>query len=174
MQDQTKLFLARVLAWPQDGDPVSYGNIHHTFTPHDGVKADRAGKPHYPLAGHAYRDAGSAAKAAIWALTNASTRDIYFCTSMQRYAQTVISKKGKPYLKGHRSQDQVAKMKALFIDIDMTEGKADKSKGYDSMKELVGGLGNFLNATGLPKPTFMVNSGGGLHVYWTLMTPLTL
>jgi hypothetical protein len=28
-QNPTKLFLARVLAWPQDGDTVAYVNIHN-------------------------------------------------------------------------------------------------------------------------------------------------
>jgi len=177
MQDQTKLFLARVLAWPQDGDAPAYGNIHSTFIPKDTktLRTDKTtGAPIYPWMGYAYRDAGAAAKYVISSSVKKDTRDIYFCTSTQSYAEHKVGAKGFPYLKAHRSQDNVSRLKALFIDIDLTDGKKDKSKGYENLKELSAALAKFVKDTGLPRPSMMVFSGGGMHVYWTLMKPLTL
>lgn len=177
MQDQTKIFLARVLAWPQEGDAPAYGNIHYTFVPRDlsTARKDKAtGAPLYPWAGVAFKDAGSAAKLVLRNSVDANTRDIYFCTSTQNYAEHIIGKKGYAYFKAHRSQDNVSRLKALFIDIDLTDGKKDKSKGYENLKELTAALAQFLRDTGLPKPSMMVFSGGGMHVYWTLMKPVTL
>lgn len=177
MQDQTKIFLARVLAWPQDGDAPAYGNIHYTFIPKDistSRKDKTTGEPIYPWGGYAYKDAGAAAKSVLRNSTDNNTRDIYFCTSTQVMAETKIGKGGFTYFKAMRNQDNVSKCKSLFIDIDLTDGKKDKSKGYENLKELSAALAKFLQDTGLPKPSLMVFSGGGMHVYWTLMNALTL
>lgn len=177
MQDQTKQFLARVLAWPQEGDAPAYGNIHQTFIPKDAstLRKDRAtGAPIYPWMGYAFKDAGAASKSVIRNSVSAHIRDIYFCTSTQMYAEPVTNGKGFSYLKAHRSQDNVSRLKAYFIDIDLTDGKKDKTKGYENLKELSAALAKFLIDTGLPRPTMMVFSGGGMHVYWTLMTPVSL
>ena len=39
-------------------------------------------------------------------------------------------------------------MKAVFIDIDLTEGKKDKSKGYDTKEQLIKAFSKFLKDTG--------------------------
>lgn len=50
---------------------------------------------------------------------------------------------------------------AFFIDIDCGANKpyADQAEGMVALKE-------FVRASGLPKPTAVVNSGRGLHAYW--------
>ena len=52
--------------------------------------------------------------------------------------------------------------KAFWLDLDCGENKP-----YDSQATALDALRIFVKATGLPRPT-IVNSGRGVHVYWTL------
>jgi hypothetical protein len=61
-----------------------------------------------------------------------------------------------------RTQANVAKLKALWLDLDIG-GKSTYSNKDAARQALVA----FYKAAGLPKPT-VVDSGGGYHVYWTL------
>lgn len=177
LQSNTKLFLARVLAWPQEGEGTAYVNIHNTFEPTDKstLRTDpKTGKPRYPWTGKACRSVSEATNAVEYANTQATTKDVYFCTSTQSYAEEKVSQRGFKYLKAVRSSENAVKMKSLFIDIDLVDGKADKSKGYDTMAELVAALADFLKATTLPKPTIMISTGGGFHLYWCLVSAVTI
>lgn len=164
----TRLFLARVVAWPQDGDTPAYVNVHNTFAPTDMSKLKVVkGKTLYPWGGRACRSVDEAINYIKWQY-DGSGRDIYFCTSTQSMAQRKDGKGGRVYYNAMRSQEQAVKLKAIFIDIDLKDG----DHGYSTMQELTAALGAFLKATGLPRPTMMVMSGGGVHVYWLLHTPL--
>lgn len=166
----TRLFLARVMAWPQDGDIPAYVNIHNTFEPSDKstLKVVK-GKTLYPWGGRACRSVDEAINYINWQ-AGASGRDIYFCTSTQALAQRKDGKGGRVYFNAMRSQEQAVKLKALFIDIDLKEG----DNGYATMAELTAALGQFLKDTSLPRPTMMVMTGGGIHVYWLLVRPLEI
>ena len=52
--------------------------------------------------------------------------------------------------------------KSFWLDLDCGEGKP-----YEGQAQALVGLRDFCKATGMPKPT-IVNSGRGVHVYWTL------
>ena len=54
-------------------------------------------------------------------------------------------------------------LKSLFLDIDCGEGKP-----YPTQSDAITALRGFCNSFSLPKPTAIVNSGRGLHVYWGL------
>jgi len=171
----TKLFLARVVAWPQDGDAKAYVNIHNTFEPSDKstIRINKTtGRPLLPWTGKACLSLGEAVKAVEYASSNEGSKDIYFCTSTQIYAEEKVSAKGFKYFKAVRAAENAVRMKALFIDIDLVDGKADKSKGYATTKEFGEALLAFIKFTGLPRPTAVVSSGGGFHVYWCLVRPL--
>ena len=77
---------------------------------------------------------------------NATGRNIYFGVN-PRKAQ------------GGRSLADVALARCVFIDID-------KMTDLDFAQSVV-------QDAGLPKPTFVVFSGGGLHFYWMLDEPIT-
>lgn len=62
-----------------------------------------------------------------------------------------------------RRQVNAAMLKSFWADIDV--GK-ERSK-YKTQQEALAGLGKFVQSTTLT-PTFIVSSGKGLHVYWTL------
>lgn len=67
-------------------------------------------------------------------------------------------------------------MRSMFLDIDCNGVKSDKE--YTSKAEGAAALDQFLNDTGLSAlgSPLIVNSGGGLHVYWPLDqdTPISI
>lgn len=67
-------------------------------------------------------------------------------------------------MKSYRKQENVDKLKALWLDVDF--------KMYDSPKACVQDIERFL--IDFPAPTFMVNSGGGIHLYWVFEEALTV
>ena len=61
-----------------------------------------------------------------------------------------------------RKVDNAAFLRAFFLDLDCGTGKP-----YADQPAAAQALSIFVKDTGLPSPT-VVNSGGGLHVYWPL------
>jgi hypothetical protein len=72
-----------------------------------------------------------------------------------------------------RTKDNVLALKALWMDIDCGEAKAQinpktgRPDGYVDQATGLQELQRFCNTIGLPKP-LLVNSGNGIHVYWVL------
>jgi len=58
--------------------------------------------------------------------------------------------------------------RAFWMDIDCGEEKAAAGKGYPTVEKAEVALSKFCKDAKLPKPTHIVHSGGGLHVYWVL------
>lgn len=162
--DQAREYLARVLPWSEEG-PQSYGNVHYTFLPKD-LQPGRK----LPWTGRAGRTVADAIKGLEFALKSPDTRDIYACLSTQREAQEVTAAKGWTYLKPVRLAENAVSLKSLFLDVDVKGGDT----GYGSQQEAITSLGNFLKATALPKPSMIVGSGGGFHIYWVMTRALTV
>ncbi len=57
---------------------------------------------------------------------------------------------------------------AFWVDVDVGEQKAADGKGYPSLEDAKLALAKFCQQAGLPMPTHLVASGGGLHAYWVL------
>lgn len=148
------------MPWPQDGDDPAYVNLHWTFqTPnHD--------KPGW--GGRACKSMNDAVKALEFALKGENTRDIYVCLSTQSKAEPVQTAKGWTYYKPIRGQANAVALKSLFIDIDCKDGP----NGYPDQAAATAALVEFLKASKMPRPTMIVGSGGGMHVYWTLARAL--
>ena len=60
---------------------------------------------------------------------------------------------------GHNREDPIAK-KCFWLDLD--------SKEFQSKENALREFTVFVKATGLPKPSIIVDSGNGLHTYWCL------
>lgn len=159
--EHAREYLARVVAWPQEGEPPAYVNLHWTF---QSPNHDRPG-----WGGRACQSLPDAVKALEFALKGESTRDIYVCLSTQSVAETVQTAKGWTYNKPIRLQSNAVALKSLFLDIDLKDGP----NGYPDQKSATTALVEFLKASEMPRPSIMVASGGGLHVYWTLAQPLS-
>lgn len=59
---------------------------------------------------------------------------------------------------------------AFWMDIDCGPEKAAAGKGYATTELALEAVEDFCKKTGIPKPNDIVESGGGLHVYWRLGT----
>ena len=77
-----------------------------------------------------------------------------------------------------RTKENVRALKAFWLDIDCGEDKAQpdpktgRPDGYVDQATGLAALKGFCDTVGLPKPT-LVNSGGGIHVYWPLEEEVT-
>ncbi len=67
-----------------------------------------------------------------------------------------------------RKAANVAGAYAFWLDIDVSEQKSADGKGYASLEDAELALAHFCTLAGLPQPTHVVTSGGGLHAYWAL------
>jgi hypothetical protein len=81
--------------------------------------------------------------------------DVYFACSEYKTTES-------------RKENNVAGAHALWFDIDVGEDKAAANKGYRTIKKTEQALIAFCVTTGIPMPTHIVLSGGGLHAYWVL------
>ena len=61
---------------------------------------------------------------------------------------------------GNRLAENAQTLRSFFLDID-----TGKKNSYATKKEAVLALQDFLHTTGMPAP-WLVDSGGGVHVYW--------
>jgi hypothetical protein len=158
-------YLAKVLPWPQEGEPPAYVNIHWTLTKLN----THTGKPIWT--GRACRSVAEAANTVAWALKGGDTKDIYVCMSSQLEALEKTSGKGNKYLAPIRSQENVVALKSLFLDLD---AKGEDKNSYATVALAAKALAAFITTMDLPKPSALVTSGGGLHVYWVLDRALTI
>ena len=146
--DQARRFLAKAVPWPKNAD--GYINI---------IWSEKKPGTEQPVwSGRACRTLEEAVGALTWITNKPGKREIYVCMSSQRTAQERVSRKGHKYLAPIRNQQNVIALKSLYLDIDFKGGE----HGYDAPHDAVEGLTQFFKTTGLPKPTMIVKSGGGL------------
>jgi hypothetical protein len=153
-------FLSRVVPWPNPGEP-GYVNLHWTFEGQDNKE-----RPKTFWSGRATRTLQEAIGAIVWALQNTATRDIYFCTSLQREAREKVNNAGEKYLVPVRNQPNAISLKSMFLDVDVKEG------GYATLADALGAIKKLVDDVPLPAVSCFVHSGGGLHVYWFLERPI--
>jgi len=68
----------------------------------------------------------------------------------------------------NRKAENVSGAWGFWLDIDCGPEKAETGKGYIDQETALKALKAFCKHCGLPKPSHIVNSGGGLHIYWAL------
>lgn len=159
--DPQRTYLAKVLPWPEPNGTPAFINIHWTFI------SEKFTKPGWT--GRAVNSIDEAVRAIEFALKGQNTRDVYVCMSSQLQAEEKTSVKGFKYRTPVRSQQNAVALKSLFLDIDFKGG----DHGYDTPEEAVSALQRFIQDSGLPLPSCLVRTGGGLHVYWTIASYLT-
>jgi len=167
MFENAKIYLARVLPWPEPGQP-GFVNIHWTFPP---TNPRPDGKPAWT--GRAVQSAGEAGKVLEFALKGGSnTLDVYACMSTQLAADAKVTKGKFPrtYNSPIRLATNAIALKSFFLDVDY--GKASGAS-YATPEEAVQATMKFIATVGLPKPTMIVHSGGGFHFYWCVDRALT-
>jgi len=71
-----------------------------------------------------------------------------------------------------RKADNVVSVRGFWLDIDCGEDKAAAGKGYATVELAWDALDQFCTQIGIPLPTHVVLSGGGLHCHWVLTESL--
>lgn len=90
--------------------------------------------------------------------------DVYFSLASFQQDRYWDEHKQKTRYRTHENVDQ---LKAFWLDLDCGPGK-----DYPSQKAAFTSLFHACQTIGLPRPTWTVSSGNGLHVYWTLPEPI--
>src|SRR5262245_47126310 len=90
--------------------------------------------------------------------------------SSQRQAKEKAGKNNYRYFTPIRGLQNAVALKSLYVDVDYKGGE----HGYANQAEAVRELARFLKATGLPKPSVVVHSGGGIHCHWVMSRALSL
>jgi hypothetical protein len=101
---------------------------------------------HHPV--YAVHDAVALASA-----VSARGRDAYFACGA--YSKFNVSSQC------NRTNANALGASCLWLDLDCGEDKA-----YPDKNNALRALRDFCKSTGLPKPSFFVDSGNGLHIYW--------
>jgi hypothetical protein len=160
--DKARDFLLRVLDWPAADQP-GYCNLHYlTDKVHPVSK-----KPFW--GGQHSRTIDAMMRSLAYAMRADHIRDIYFCLSVQAEFETKKTAAGKEFHVALRNQRNAVNIKVFAIDIDFKGGL----NGYDSQNEAVTELKRFLKEVKLPMPSYIIGSGGGMHVYWVMDRALT-
>jgi hypothetical protein len=145
-----RIFFSRVLPW---GDGSAWFNV--VFFD------DKKPKPF--VHSRAYKTIDEMMAGLAWIKRQPYVRDIYACMSSQTVSEQRVSANGFTYMKGVRSIQGAFELKSLFLDIDVKKG------AYATTADAFVALKAFMAATGLPRPTIIVlTGGGGLHVHWVL------
>lgn len=101
--------------------------------------------------------------------------DAYHSNASFNLAQTNgQDSRGNPKFKGSKTGENVMAIKAFWIDFDVIRPgdgkKADQA--YPDRMSAMAWMQQFIQAIQLPRPSIIVNSGYGFHVYWVLEDPM--
>jgi AAA domain len=175
---KNRQFIENVIAWP---GPQASGWVNlHTNIP-NGNPSDTSAKNNHGKAwviGWPYRSVDDFVnRAAFIDRPDNSLYNVWFCTSTQSACGT--TKAGKP--KAVRLAANATAFKGVWIDVDVKAKPADWDRThpneewghYETMIEAWAAIRAFRKKAGLPRPSAVVGSGGGLHVYWISDKPLT-
>jgi hypothetical protein len=169
--DTKRKFLASVLPWP---GPSDRGFINlHVNRKNDTAK--NAGKPW--VIGWPFDDIDKFVDRSLWIDTTSDMFNVWMCMSQQSECGTNTN--GKP--KAIRNAKNATWLRSIWIDCDVKEKPAswdaehprEPWTHYETEREALSAFGDFAAKVGLPMPSAIVHSGGGLHVYWISETPLS-
>jgi Domain of unknown function (DUF927) len=99
------------------------------------------------------------AMALVANLKATTQHNIYFCVSRQELNN------------GQRDRAHAIGLVCIPMDLDV---KPDSPKHYPTTAEAIASLFWFCDSVGIPRPSLLVASGGGLHAYWLSDRVLTV
>jgi len=163
--DLNRKFMERVVVWPRSKDTPGWINLHCHLKNDDPKK--NQGKSF--VVGWPFKTATDLISRAHW-LQNTGGRffDAWYCTSQQ--SESAPGNNGKR--KAARLHKNATWLKAIWVDIDVGN-KPGETKHYDTAQEAWAAVSAFRQRVGMPAPSAVVNSGGGLHIYWIASGPLS-
>ena len=141
--------MLRALPWPSDDDQ-GFINVHAQGHSKDGKGRFWTGTPTRDI--DAFQTAVDQYMG--W---QPKLPDIFMCLSRQRDRK-------EPNLKGNiraaKSAAAALAFRAIWLDVDVKKG------AYATLSEALRAVLELVDTVGLPNPSALVASGGGLHVYW--------
>lgn len=153
------------MPWPGPDGP-GWVNLHWKLT-----VIGQDGKPRPTWRGQPFKTAEKLVAQAQWLAMHADKgEDVYFCLSVQAQADTITLKNKRQLTVALRDANNATLLKAIWLDVDVKE----PPKGYTDLKEGKRAIMDFCQARGLPLPSALVESGGGIHPYWISDRPLTV
>ena len=109
----------------------------------------------------------------LWALAQGicfrEKKHVFFAIHTLKELKTLDPRTGK--YRTRRVHENMDESKAFFFDLDVGPNEKGKPRKFQSAQDAWNGLDRFLFRTRLPDP-FVISSGGGLHVYWIVSTPI--
>lgn len=159
-------FMANVVVWP--GSPLDPGfiNLHYSMP----NPKPTPGRELIKGMGWPYKSVDAFVSRVGWLLTVADKfRDQWFCLSQQ--SQSGTNRRGNP--KAIRLAANATAVKSLWIDVDVGPSEPGKKPKYPDIKTALTEVLKFVRIVGLPQPSAIVYSGGGIHFYWISKDPLT-
>lgn len=156
-------FLKRVIDEPGP-DGAGFINLH---THRKNTEPQKNGGKDWVI-GWPFKTVDEIISRAQWITGTTQFFDCWYCLSRQ--SESGKNAQGKP--KAVRLAKNAMSLKAIWVDVDIGN-KPGETKHYDTAKEAMSALVKFFDAVGLPLPSAVVNSGGGLHIYWISDKPLT-
>lgn len=155
----TTQFLARVVS------PEGYICVVYNMKPQEkrGIMVTRFFEP---------GDYHNAAGLLQW--TSRKGFDAYHAQATFTATRTEKDRRDQDYLAGDRTHENAALLRSFWVDLDVHRDGDKKLAGttYASQAEAAVWVRHFCDTIGMPRPSILVNSGYGLHVYWTLSDPL--
>jgi Virulence-associated protein E len=161
--DPSRQFMNCVVPWPGPQSP-GWINLHTHLKNPDPNR--NGGKPF--VVGWPVDNVDDFLRRAKAVNNSSVLHDAWFCTSQQR--ERGATAKGTP--KAIRRATNTTFVKSVWADIDIKPGDTT-GKHYTSVLKALAAIRKFRKKTGLPTPSAVVKSGGGLHVYWISEVPLT-
>jgi Protein of unknown function (DUF3987) len=158
-------FMAAVVPWPGTPQDPGYVNLHYS-TPNTRPNAKEV---LLKGMGWPFKTVDDLVGRASWINTVAAKfKDVWYCTSLQ--SASGVNTKGKP--KAVRLAANAVSLKAIWADIDVGPSEPGKKPKYATIEEALRAVLLFAKTVGLPTPSSIVYSGGGIHVYWISKDPL--
>ncbi len=119
-------------------------------------------------------------------------REIYFATAgydipdyeltvdriNTQYADDVERRKAlREYTNSVRKAEYITARKCIYIDIDGAKETSTNEQGrktFCDVTAMLEAVGQVVKSFDLPRPSYVVESGGGLHVYWAFTESISL
>ena len=165
-------FMGAVVPWPKTQADPGYVNLHWSFPDN---KSTSTPKANVVKGGKPTRTVETFIGDVVWRLARPERyKDMFFCLSRQRDTKT--SNNGK--IRAAKSKAAALELKSIWVDIDVGPDEVDQAgkvvkAHYHTEDEALKAILLFAESVGLPMPSAIVRSGGGLHVYWINRDPLT-
>jgi hypothetical protein len=157
-------FMGQVVAWPGSQQDPGFVNLHYSMT-----NLKIPGGPLIKGMGWPMRDLAAFVNKASWITTTNNLKDVWYCMSLQ--SQSGKNSRGNP--KAVRGAMNALKVKSIWIDIDVGTSLPNKPPKYATVEKALAAFLLFQKTVGLPTPSAIVFSGGGVHVYWISDLALT-